>query len=243
VIRFADFSIKIRILWKNNFHCNSFVILKQFFLNPVCIKCGSLFVEQHLYCDVCFKIALAPELERNRLRENHIFLFEWAGGEALDQLVYRLKADRALPALSFYSKILAYKISEEFSGSRFDAVVPIPSANPKSILAHKIGEILAASLKIPFVDLLVKNKSGAEQKSLKAVERARLNPFELRLEEGKNEDITEFNPHQAQPPKRYLFVDDVLTTGNSFKHASEAVYWSKRNVIATLFYRPSFKSP
>ena len=211
------------------------VLLKQLTLTPLCIKCGSWFCENSLFCETCFAYEIQLRLEVDNSNSGHVYLFDWHQGESqvLNQLVYRLKSNNAEIALKLYTKFLADKIRTNLNLNDYSGVIPIPSANINSTHAHTIANELAARFGLNCYDILLKGKSSIAQKRLSAVQRKLQNPF--RLAEGSHEDFTGSNPSE----KSYIFVDDVLTTGQSFKHCSNAVYWSKRNVIATLFYRPS----
>lgn len=220
------------------------MFLKQSFLTPCCIHCGSFFVEENLFCTNCFKnqlenkINFCPEFSEFE-QSLHIYLIDWLKNESesLDQLVYRLKSDNSEFAIRSYSTLLAEKLKSVLDLKSYVGLIPIPSANLRSVHAHLITQCLSKQTGLPICDILVKSTTATAQKKLNADERKKLNPFSIRTDLA--EDFTRFAEVQKTHLPSYIFVDDVLTTGQSFKRCSEALNGSKRNAIATLFYRPS----
>ncbi|MGZ3692385.1 MAG: ComF family protein [Pseudobdellovibrio sp.] len=206
--------------------------LKQYLLSPVCLVCGSLLNENHLFCRNCFNFTKSF-LEENSDIENHIHLYTWKPSQAdfFEQLIYRLKYDQAVEALRYYSELLALKLAAEFDLKEFSGLIPIPTAQHKSNHAFIIAETLSRKTGLPIFDILLKEKSSRSQKTLSRVERQKQDAF--RLKTPNNEQFTSGKSEL----KRYVFVDDVLTTGQSYFKCSELVFWSKQNVIATLFFR------
>ena len=220
------------------------MFLKQNLLTPCCINCGSFFVEEHLFCADCFKSRLqininsCPEFSEYE-ESKHVYLIDWQKNqsESLDQLVYRLKCDNSVLAIENYANLLGEKLNSVLDLKEYSALIPIPSANVKSVHAHLIAACLSVKVKLPVYDILTKAAASPSQKKLTAVERKTQNPFSLKLELA--EDFTRFKEVQKTQALSCIFVDDVMTTGQSFKRCSEALIGSKRNAIATLFYRPS----
>lgn len=161
-------------------------------------------------------------------KQTHIYLFAWQGNEDdyLSQLVYRLKSDNSILALNHYSHILSEKIKLSINNNEYNAVVPIPSARAGSTHANHIANVVSKKLNLPVLDILVKYSGEKQQKHLTRSERINAHKFELVAVP--SEEFT-----------KYIFVDDILTTGESFKQCSELLSQSQNNVIATLFFRES----
>lgn len=209
--------------------------LKQFFFTPVCISCGSFFCGPSLFCELCYQLGIRDrvvEASESPFGERHQYLLEWKNGDSeyISQLVYRMKSDNSVLAWNHYADLLAARVHEAIDGRNFAAVVPIPSANTKSVHAKLLAENLAEKLQLPMLDILQK-KGGTDQKSLSAAERAKVQNIELKADAG--EEFTD----PASRHRKYIFVDDVLTTGESFKQAAAALSSARNNLIATLFYR------
>jgi predicted amidophosphoribosyltransferase len=174
----------------------------------------------------------------------HIYLIEWLKNESetLDQLVYRLKSNNSKLAIKIYSDLLAEKIKSNIDVKNYEALIPIPGSSETSIHSNLIAYHLSTQLGLKVLIALTKKSDSDTQKKLSAVERKRHNPFQLTHHSP--EEFTMQEPVEIVKTKSYIFVDDVLTTGQSFKHGSDTIYWSKRNIIATLFYRTSlFERP
>lgn len=211
-------------------------MLNQSIFTPACINCGSLLVGVSLFCDLCFNGVIAPKIKNAPIHDvsRHIFLMEWNHGEELllAQLVYRLKAGQSPQAIVFYSDLLAERLSLYWDFEEFEAIIPIPGSTANRTHSLQIAEQLSLRSGLPKWDALQKNPTAGQQKILSSSQRKLRNPFR----------ITPNPPEEFTSAKRargtYLFVDDVLTTGQSVKHAESILNLSKRNAVATLFYRP-----
>lgn len=193
-------------------------------------------LDDSLFCTHCFIKFIVPILNRSdfQVRAHHIFLFEWKkeDDKLLGPLVYRLKASQSPQAVKFYGFLLAIKLKRYMRFDDFRALVPVPGSAPNRIHSCLLADELARHFDLPKLDLLERLPETKQQKLLSSKERKLQNPFRLRPKSP--EEITTYHSTGTD----YIFVDDVLTTGQSVKHAESLLNDSKRNVVATLFYRP-----
>ena len=202
--------------------------IKQYLLSPTCLKCGSFFCNDSLFCNVCFQIEIGPRIYTGSLSHlaefQHYYLLEWNKNESnvLSQMVYRLKSDNSLPAWSYYSKLLIKKININFN--EYAGFVPIPGSKQSSIHSLILARELSNISGLPVFDILSRKKTAIEQKRRSAVER-------------ENEDTISLKKQQSVHFTKCIFVDDILTTGQSFLQSNRAVNGLKENIIITLFYR------
>lgn len=202
--------------------------IKQYLLSPTCLKCGSFFCNDSLFCNVCFQSEIGPRINlvsQSHLAEfQHYYLLDWNKNESrvLSQMVYRLKSDNSLPAWSFYSKLLIEKMNINFQ--EYAGLVPIPGSKPSSMHSLILARALSSTSGLPVFDILFKKKTAIEQKRMSAFER-------------KNEDTISLKKQQPEHFTKCIFVDDILTTGQSFLQSSRAVNGLNENIVITLFYR------
>jgi predicted amidophosphoribosyltransferase len=219
------------------------LFFKQVFLTPVCICCGSFFCGPALFCISCYETVIAEKLCaqqecRSHIGGRHFYLFEWNSfdSDEFSQLVYRLKSNNSEAAMRHYGELLLSKMRDLPGLAGFAGIVPVPSANAGSVHAHILAGILAKALQLPYLDLLVK-EGEADQKTLSASERS--HPSNTCFRMRPDEVFT----GETQALQKYILVDDVLTTGQSFKQASAALGGHASTVIATLFYRTKTATP
>lgn len=216
--------------------------LKQFFLTPQCLFCGSFFVLENLFCHSCSEKIFIKKHNFSEISE-HYFLFNWSkdSPDYMDQCVYRLKSNNSVYAIQALAKKLAVVLTEELNIQNFSGLIPIPSSRYPSQSQNNHAFILAEALSIEtglkVYDILVKNKAQIQQKNLNKKWRAQSNAFSLKPEG--HELFTKQQTQECSKKCRYIFVDDILTTGQSYFKCSELVHWSKQNAIATFFYRTS----
>lgn len=193
---------------------------------PTCFSCGSFFQSDHLFCLKCFdlKIAKRVSLKKNTKIENHRFLISWNPGESdlISNYVYALKGVKAKEAWRYYAKdLLNYK--DQF---KYDFVTPIPSGHLLSKHAKFFGQAVSHFLNIPYLEILEKDSQIKDQKKLSITERQ-----QTQIKQCEQFTITDLEN------KRILLVDDILTTGSSFKAAKRAIGPAKEVDLLTLFYR------
>lgn len=213
------------------------MFLNQSLYSPGCLHCGSFLVEPSLFCRYCYTHFVAPRISATEWRiENirHVFLFEWKKRDEvfLSQLVYRLKSAQSPQAIKFYASLLADKLIELNRINSFAAFVPIPGSTNSRIHSDLLAEELSQQTGIVTVRVLERVNEAAQQKTLTSRERRLTNPFRVKPEA--NEEFT-LKFFKESP---VIFVDDVLTTGQSIKHAETLICPGKPNAVATLFYRP-----
>lgn len=197
-----------------------------------------MFVEEHLYCEECFHVEIAPRIEiKRRLIQSekktveHLYLFDWVPGESdlLSNMVYQLKSGRCDRALCFYARLLAVEIKK----NNFDAVVPLPGSTWQSTHSHVLAKEIARALELAYVDLFRKKGKVVAQKEKTLKQRQNTSIVVKSLEP--LEHITT----DGQIKSRLIYVDDILTTGNTFKLAQTALGNDCSACVLTVFYRPS----
>lgn len=156
--------------------------------------------------------------------DRHKYLIKWKKNESdvINQMVYRLKANNSLPAWSYYSRQFVKKININFK--EYAGLVPIPGSKKESVHSWIFAKELSLLTGMPVLDILVKKNETTEQKKLSAYERANSQTIDLRS-------------HQPELFTKCIFVDDVLTTGQSFFQSNRAVNGLNENIVLTLFYR------
>lgn len=208
-------------------------MLKQYLLSPTCLKCGSFFCNDSLFCKICFETEIMQRLHLNTPSHlvdfEHHYLLCWNKNEsdALSQMIYRLKSNNSKQAWCFYAKVF-YKnicVYENFDFKKYQALVPIPSAKQNSIHSRLFANELSYLTGLPVHDILVKDAGSQEQKSLSAEQRKLGEHIRL-----KNPQIEYFT--------NCIFVDDIVTTGGSFLQCNSSIRGGSGNPIFSLFYRP-----
>lgn len=217
----------------------------QYLFSPNCLHCGSLFIEDTLLCDECFATRLRPRLEKgiasfSRTADSaetsdiprHYFLFLWNPQESdlLSEMIYRLKSNRAMPAWEYYGKLLYYFASDYLWWNEFQALVPLAGSTPASVHSQILARVLSQHSGLPVWDVLQK-RTWQQQKKLSAVDRKHQSQISVRGQVLKRPE------HFTRPAQKLIFVDDVLTTGQSYEQSRKALNSNSEDVILTLFYR------
>ncbi len=211
--------------------------LKQYFYNPVCINCGSFFVLDHLFCHFCFTKHIETNLEIKASQvdatSEHYYLFDWVPGQSdlISEMVYRFKSDRAIKAWRFYSDVFAQQILDCIDVQSFDAIVPLPGSSQSSVHSAVFAKFLSQHLKLPVFHCLEKVIETGEQKLKTAQQRTDQSTGSpiVKLEQFTHEDTANL---------KLIYVDDIMTTGATFKRSQEALQNENNSILATLFYRP-----
>ena len=207
--------------------------LKQLLNNPICINCGSYFVEDHLFCVKCFNLYLAPYLHLKTVAidpaTTHAFLINWVPGESdlISEMVYRFKSDQCVKAWGYYAKLLAEEIAEQMDLSEFHALVPLPGSKESSVHANIFAKCLSQHWQLPILGVLSKQSQDGPQKRKNAHER-QISSVE-RLELFTKDDVSNLN---------LIYVDDILTTGSTYKRSRAALEHEGKSLVITLFCRP-----
>lgn len=178
-----------------------------------------------------------PRMLKNHLffeNNMHIFLIPWHLNDynCIDQLVYRLKNLQSELALQFYLEKLSALLQKLGLQNLENILVPIPSSRTQLNHAHSLAKRLSQMGFGKYFDILCKQK-GAQQKHLSRSLRAK-NEFFVKPE---YEDFTRKLRLENNRAHRVLFIDDILTTGESFKRCSELIGVSDKALCVTLFYR------
>jgi len=207
---------------------------------PACLNCHSLFVGNSLLCANC-EALLVTELERHHRRAAHwpvrtqYYLIPWKqdseqNSELLQRLVYRLKNNQSPAAWKFYAQLTIRLLpSRGLEFDRYRLLVPLAGRNDFGH-AHHYAYELGRLLNKPVLDLL--KSTGQKQQKLKS----RAERKEVRFQ---------LASRQAVHFTKILFIDDLLTTGESYRQARQLFTGPSDNTpaddsgqsILTLFYR------
>ncbi len=106
----------------------------------------------------------------------------------------------------------------------FSGFVPIPGSTPASVHSTIFAEALSAISGLPVFDLLARKTDSKAQKQGSVTDRRKQN-------------FVQRQRIQTELFTKLIFVDDVLTTGESFLQSNKAVNGQNENIILTLFYR------
>lgn len=163
----------------------------------------------------------------------HIFLIPWCLNdlECVNQLVYRLKNLQSEAALKFYSEKIMLLLQSLNLKHEQNVLIPIPSSRKIFNHAHSLAKLLSTAGYGKYYDVLA--KSGQQQKHLSRSLRGQKG-FSIKPE---YEDFTHKLRGVADKPQQVLFIDDVLTTGESFKRCSTLLGVAEKALCVTLFYR------
>jgi predicted amidophosphoribosyltransferase len=215
--------------------------IKQHFYNPLCIRCGSFFVRPHLFCDVCFDSFLTSKINlKNRSilqppsTTNHFYLINWISGESdtISKMVYALKSDRAVKSIQYFAKVIAASLENENVNINFDAIVALPGSKKSSCHSVILANALSMHLHRPVLDLLTKSEGATSQKDKTLIQRSETSNHHIKPRP--HELFTQDDINQL----KLLYVDDILTTGNTYKASRQALRDQKNATLVTLFYRP-----
>ncbi len=213
--------------------------LKQKIFNPVCLSCGSYFVMNHLFCETCYHFKVEPRVclhqkicETNR---SSFHLIDWIPEESdlISEMVYRFKSDKSVKAWQYYAEVLLFKLTDKIDVHDIDYIVPIPGSTKQSIHGQIFANVAQMVLQKPILDILKKSSEGSafkEQKKRSKAERAK-NSIEV------CELITQNLNTLGLESKHVLVVDDILTSGSSFRQSLEALGTVKKATLVTLFHR------
>lgn len=201
---------------------------KQYLITPLCLKCGSFLCNESLFCRICFEqeIDNLCRSHKNSHISSHLYLLSWEAGKSdvLSRMVYRMKSDRSVPAWRFYAEKIYVAVKDKIDFSEYVGLVPIPGSKQNSVHAWLLARELSRQTGLEVLDLLCKPHAG-EQKKRTAEER----------KSGVGIHRKRYLPEHFT---RLIFVDDILTTGESFRQSCRALNCSEDSPVITLFYRP-----
>lgn len=216
---------------------------KQLFYNPVCICCGSFFVSETLFCSECYEQFMQPRIsllehEVNK-KDKGYSLIEWQPGESdlLSEFVYRFKYDKCKPAWNYYVNKMIDDLNDKITFDEVDFIVPIPGSSKKSVHSLIMAQIISKKTEIPVIDILYKEvKDYSESVQQKHKDKHERQQIQIHL----NEQFTCHSNNSKFDKSHMLLVDDILTTGNSFKQSKAALGRVKKATLLTLFYRSNY---
>ncbi len=212
--------------------------VKQKIYNPTCLSCGSYFVLNHLFCLDCFKYKIQPRIDQSELSEqtkNCYHLIDWIPDESdlLSEMVYRFKSDKCYYAWNFYAHLALEVLKKNILTNEIDYIVTIPGSKKSSTHSEVFADFLHQEINKPVLNLLKKVKTKAEnyeQKNLNRWDRQKTQ-FQIR------EQITHTLQDLNLASKHILVVDDIRTTGSSFRQAVDVLGPVKKASLLTLFHR------
>lgn len=120
-------------------------------------------------------------------------------------------------------------------GQEIDYIVTVPGSKKSSVHSKLFAEFVQKEIGKPILDVLQKKTLPAgtvEQKTLNRWERTNT---EIQIREQITYSLKDLNLAQ----KYVLVVDDILTTGSSFRKTVEALGPVKQATLLTLFHRRS----
>lgn len=204
-----------------------YAFLKQSFYNPVCLKCGSFFVNDSLFCYYCERKYLKKKLviQKHTIgeKDKHLYLIEWVPDESdvISHMVYQMKSNKCIFAWRYYARQFAQQSLEGY-----EVIVPLPGSKPSSVHSKIFAKFLSEEMKIPVLDCLIQDSATEVLEQKQQTKKQRLAPKKDLLVKG---DFVQFT--------KILFVDDILTTGQTFKRSKKALKQKGESMILTLFYR------
>lgn len=174
--------------------------------------------------------------QKNQSTDRSSFhLINWVPHESdlISEMVYRFKSNKCCSAWHHYATIAVSELQNKMNTDEIDCVVPIPGSTRSSVHAKIFAMNVSILLNKPLQDVLKKTVTRVhfpQQKMRSRAQRAD-NSFETR------ELITpDFNP-LGFSTKHVLLVDDIITTGNSFRQATAALGPVNKATLMTLFCR------
>ena len=119
-----------------------------------------------------------------------------------------------------------------FDQSQYLLVTALPGSKKSSCHSNILGTQVATHLKIQYQTLFKKSPTQRSQKS-KTLEQRK--STQVALDDAvRIEQITNYHISKL----KIMYVDDILTTGNTFLAARGALGCEKDACVVTLFYRP-----
>jgi predicted amidophosphoribosyltransferase len=197
-----------------------------------CLKCGSFFVQPSLFCSDCFSTFCYAEESlffRQDPVETH-YLFEWrpAESDSLSKLFRELKGTNQSRAWDYYASLFWSAASRRLDYYHDDEIILVPSpARDAKVLDHAglFCRSLSKASGFPMLPIL-QRKDYSEQKTKRRRERL---SDRFSLVENISGDLLS--------GKRILFVDDILTTGQTAVSAQKAIGNSKNFTVWALASR------
>jgi len=181
-----------------------------------CVICSSLFqLTETPLCEFCRNELLSLPLQRRRLSgQTHYYLIEYT--EISSRLIRSTKNGRNWRLSRWLGALLARKMLEMDSGllESSNAIVTPPPSHPRVLgkfdhaAQMAVGASAVLGMPFQFAALNVERSPGGSQKGKARAERCLL---KTRL------------GHQLPKCTRYLFIDDVLTTGSTLAAAAQTL--------------------
>ena len=219
------------------------------FFSMDCQLCGKVLVFQLGLCFQCYSKLLkseeiwsnqnSPTLKLNELKIEVFSILNWSSDHFLNLTpwIVFLKTYQSMWAWRRLSDFiieceLLKKLQVSYSKQELAFIIIPSSTNRKH--THMMGHYLNKKMQISVFDILKFEHESVDYKSLKKTQRSNR---KMKI----NEEITESICEKLNELKCVVFIDDIVTTGNSIKAAKTAIDLFLNHKInyygLSLFYR------
>lgn len=166
---------------------------------------------------------------------SYIHLMDWIPDESdlISEMVYRFKSDRCVLAWKFYSGLAVKLLSKTIFIPDIDYVVVIPGSKKSSVHSKIFASMVQLEINKPVLNILEKAKSNTLDAEQKKRNRHDREESKFQLSEHFTQSLGKLNLHS----KHILLVDDIRTTGSSFRQAVAVLGPVKKATLLTLFHR------
>lgn len=195
-----------------------------------CVVCMAPHIRPHsVLCKFCFNKIFPSDFKLKMRSEQgipHYYLFEWnkKSDLACRSLIYFYKNK---PTVFFEDSAFLFEVLKDVL-SEGPGIVPSCSEEFKINHAQSFGEALVKQKMISRV-LVAGSSEGVrlrQQKKKTRFERLKSNKVDVEM---------------FRCVKRWIFVDDVLVSGGTFKSIFESMF-TKPQAVFTLFYKPRLQN-
>ncbi len=204
---------------------------------PLCIKCGSYFVQENYFCRYCEKYLfenyfqpLTTDFEPD-LSVASFLKWKQYESDSVSELVYLLKTKTSDLAWNWLTKQVEAEICESILPGSI--LIPVPGS-ATSFHTNHFCQAVQNLTGCESINALIKKNGQKHQKTLSAI--SRLNSQFII-----NEEFTQ----RLNSASHVCLIDDIVTTGATLKNISNAIRCSTKSENAhdlkiqgiTMFYR------
>lgn len=192
------------------------------FVPNCCVSCGEFVTPKKLVCDFCFSKLSVNVKERESFGHKHLYLYDWKESSFLHTKLVMAQKKRISETRLSQMLIPLFIDLETQKEIRESLVVPCPPKKEGSKdhayrLAKMVSNITGAKLE----SCLNYRGRGGNQKAKAKEERREI----------------KFNAKYLISRKKIVFIDDVLTTGSTFKAALDCLGEENEVSCFSLFFR------